>query len=357
MTSAARRAVLRALVPLAAGGALVIVLLAIVLALAHGDVAQALAALWSGSFGSVDALLSSTLVRATPLLLAGLAVALAFRAGVWNIGAEGQLVIGAAAGTAVALAIGDAMPRAITIAAVLGASATAGASWAWAAAELKRRANVPEVISTIMLNFIALDLVGYLVRGPMQEPTHIYPQSASIAEGARLPLIVPGSRLHIGVLIAIAAAVVLWWALRATAAGFRVRAAGVNPSAARIAGRIDVARTTLGAFVISGALAGLAGGVEVSGVTYALYENLSPGYGYTAIAVALLAQLDALGVIASAILFGALESGALAMQREANVPAVVVTTIEAVLILAVVAAARWRFASVPGGDIAADAHS
>ncbi|MDQ6829159.1 MAG: ABC transporter permease [Gemmatimonadota bacterium] len=342
----------RALAPLIALGAIVIALcaLAAVLALAHVDVPRALGAMWSGSFGSADAFASSTLVRATPLILAGLAVALAFRAGVWNIGAEGQLLAGAAATAAIALSFGDARSGGwlvLLIALILGAAS--GALWAAIAGVLRRRFGVLEVISTIMLNFVALYAVAYLVRGPMQEATHIYPQSPPLAEAVRLPMIVPGSRLHWGFVIALVAAIIQWWVLRSTAAGFRVRASGANPSAAHVAGRIDVERTTLRAFLVSGALAGLAGGVQVTGVTFALYENISPGYGFTAIAVALLAGLDSLGVIATGILFGALESGALAMQREASVPAVVVTTIEAVLILAVVAAARWLPRGSTGG--------
>ena len=136
-------------------------------------------------------------------------------------------------------------------------------------------------------------------------------------------------------------AVGAWWVLRATAAGFRVRAAGASPSAAASAGLVDVPRTSRNVFLASGALAGLAGAVEVTGVTYALYENLSPGYGYTAIAVALLARLDPLGVLASATLFGALDAGAAAMQRDAGVPASVVGVVQAVVILMVLAAERW----------------
>jgi simple sugar transport system permease protein len=201
---------------------------------------------------------------------------------------------------------------------------------------------VLEVISTIMLNFVAADLVGYLVRGPLQEPTHAYPQSQPIPSGAHLPLLLPGTRLHWGIVIAIVCAAALWWALRSTAAGFRVRAIGRNPEAARLAGRIDVERTASRVLLASGALAGLAGAIEITGVTYALYENISPGYGYTAIAVALLAGLDPLGVVATGVLFGALESGALAMQRQANVPAVAVSVVEAALVLVVLAAIRWR---------------
>jgi simple sugar transport system permease protein len=152
----------------------------------------------------------------------------------------------------------------------------------------------------------------------------------------------PDSRLHVGLLIALAVGVTLWWWLRATASGFRLRAAGANPDAARVAGQIDVERTTLRAFLVSGAIAGLAGAIELSGVTFALYENISPGYGYTGIAVALLARLHPLGAIASAVLFGALESGGSAMQRDAGVPATVVSVAEAVIILLLVAVWKVR---------------
>jgi simple sugar transport system permease protein len=222
----------------------------------------------------------------------------------------------------------------------LCAAAAAGAGWAAPAAVLRRR-GVLEVISTIMLNFVALNLVGFLVRGPLQEPTHAYPQSSALPLEARLPR-VPGTRLHLGIAIAGVAALVLWVVLTRTAWGFRVRAVGANPRAAAMAGMIDVSRTTLSAFLVSGALAGLAGGIEATGVTFALYEGLSPGYGYTAIAVALLARLDPLLVIPSAFLFGALEAGATAMQRDAAVPAALVSVVEGSLVLLVLAAPRLR---------------
>ena len=324
--------------------ALSIALLAGALHLGGYDAGRALAALWSGSFGSANAFLSATLVRATPLMLAGLGIALAFRAGIWNIGAEGQLLAGAAAASATGLAAGGTWPALIAVPLVLAAGTMAGLIWASVAEVLRRTRGVLEVISTIMLNFVALYLVGFLVHGPLQEPLGIYPQSAAIAEAARLPRLIPGTRLHAGFAMALLLAPALWWWLRSTAAGFRVRAAGASPRAARMAGRIDVARVAGAAFLVSGALAGLAGAVEVSGVTLALYENLSAGYGYTAIVVALLARLDPLAVIPSAILFGALESGALAMQRDAGIPSVVVTAVEAVLVLTLLIAERWRIA-------------
>ncbi len=306
------------------------------------DVARAGEALARGAAGSWYAIGSGTLVRATPLILTGLAVALAFRAGVFNIGAEGQFLVGAAAATAMALAARS-LPGFISIPALLFAGAVAGAMWASIAAILRTRFHVLEVISTIMLNFVAAYLVSYLVRGPLQEPTHVYPQTETIAQSAQLPRFGPTTRLHAGFVIAVAACLVSWWIVRHTAAGFRLRVVGANPRAAESAGQIDVERVTTRAFLVSGALAGLAGAIEVAGVTYALYENISPGYGYTAIAVALLARLDAAGVIGTGILFGALEAGANAMQRDASVPAVVVSVIEAAIILALVALERARF--------------
>ena len=297
----------------------------------------ATAALLRGSVGSGYAITSATLVRATPLILTGLSVAIAFRAGVFNIGAEGQLLAGAAAATAASLLPTLSHSRWNPLVALV-VGAAAGGFWAGIAALLRVKFHVLEVISTILLNFVALYFVGYLVRGPLQEPLHIYPQSSTIEAVARLPRILPASRLHVGFLIAIVVAVTTWWIVRFTAAGFRLRAIGANPDAARVAGEIDVARTGTRAFILSGAIAGLAGAIEVTGVTFALYENISPGYGYTGIAVALLARLDAGGVIASGLLFGALEAGASAMQRDAGVPAVVVSVIEAIIILGLIVA-------------------
>jgi simple sugar transport system permease protein len=309
------------------------------------DPLLALDALWRGSFGSRYAILSATLVRATPLILTGLAVTLAFTAGVMNIGAEGQLLAG---GTAAAIVDGVAGPALgwLSMPIALLAGGVAGASWAFLPAWLRRRFGVLEVISTIMMNFVALYLVGYLVRGPLQEPLRIYPQSAAIAEASRLPIIADGTRLHLGFPIALVCGALLWWALRSTAAGFRVRVLGANPDAAHSAGLIDIGRTTMRAFLLSGALAGLAGAIEVSGVTYSLYENLSPGYGYTAIAVALVGSLNPILTVMSGVVFGALEAGASAMQRDAGVPSVLTTVVEASIILLILGFAALRRSAV-----------
>jgi len=318
--------------------------LGLLLVVLRYDPARAAAALLNGAFGSWYAIGSGTLVRATPLVLTGLAVAIAFRGGVFNVGAEGQFLVGATAATAVAL-YGPPLHSAALVPLCFLAGAGAGAFWAAIAAILRTRFHVLEVISTIMLNFAATYLVSYLVRGPMQEPTRVYPQTSPMPRSAELVRLFQGTRLHLGFLVAVVAAGIAWWAMRSTAAGFRLRVTGANPNAAKIAGRINVQRVVFSAFAISGALAGLAGAIEVQGVTFALYENISPGYGYTAIAVALLARLDAMLVVPAGIVFGALEAGAAAMQRDAGVPSVVVSIVEAALILALLASrgVRQRF--------------
>lgn len=290
---------------------------------------------------ATSSLLVDVLLHAIPLIIAGLAVAIAFRAGIWNIGADGQLIAGAAA----AAWVGVSAPSGIgwlALPIALAAGAVAGGIWAMIAAWLKSRFDVLEVISTIMLNFIATYAVSYLVRGPLQEPTHVYPQTNTIVKGARMPDLIPGSQLHWGLVIAIVLAVGTWWFVERSASGFRIRASGASPPAARSAGLIDVTRVTTIAFIASGAIAGLAGAIQVSGVTLALYENISPGYGYTAIAVALLAGLNPLGVIGTGILFGALETAAGAMQRGAGIPATTASVIEALVILGVIAIAQLR---------------
>lgn len=281
------------------------------------------------------------LVHATPLIIAGLAVAIAFRAGIWNIGADGQFIAGATAaawvGVSAPVSIGW---LALPIALIAGA--IAGGIWAAIAAWLRSRYGVLEVISTIMLNFIATYGASYLVRGPLQEPTHVFPQTSTIAIGAQMPVLVAGTRLHWGFVIAIVMAILAWWIMKYSAAGFRIRSSGMNPFAARSAGLVNVSRVTTAAFMISGAIAGIAGAIEVSGVTFALYENISPGYGYTAIAVALLAGLNPLGVIGTGILFGGLEAAASTMQRNAGIPATTAAVIEATVILAVIGMAQLR---------------
>ena len=303
--------------------------------------------MWRGAFGSWDAFASATLLRATPLVVIALGFAFAFRAGALNIGAEGQFYAGAIAATWVALQAAT-LPAPIAILLTWLAGLAGGAAWVLLPVVLKRRFGVLEVISTLLLNFVAEALVSLMVQGPMQEPSGIYPQSAAIPEVARLPLL-PGTRLHLGFLVALLLAVGLAFVLGKTAWGFRLRAAGAAPGAAELIGRVDAGWMGAVALLASGAVAGLAGAIEVGGVSYALYQNLSPGYGFTAIAVAILARGHPLGIVASGVLFGALEAGAAAMQREAGVPSVVVYLVEAVVILSVLLAGRAGRAETGNG--------
>jgi simple sugar transport system permease protein len=295
------------------------------------DPQTAFKALWFGAFGSWYVFTSATLVRAVPLILIGLGIAVSFRGGALNIGAEGQFYAGAIAATWVALHL-DSGLKLVTVPAELAAAGVAGALWVTLPVWLKIRFGVIEVISTLLLVFVAELLVSLLIQGPMQEHGHIYPQSDAIPDAARLPLIF-GTRLHAGFLLSLTLAGVLWYVFSRTWWGFKLRAVGIGPRAAEISGKIDSQRVGAAALLLSGAMAGLAGGVEISGVSYALYSNLSPGYGFTGIAVALLASLHPAAVVLTGILFGALEAGAGAMQRDAGVPAVTVYVVEAVIII------------------------
>jgi len=310
--------------------------LAIGLTASGYDGAAALAAIFRGALGSPDAIVSGLLPRAIPLILVGLGIALGFRAGALNIGAEGQFYAGAIAATWIGLHVA-AWPRPAGVTAVLIVGALAGTLWILGPAILRLRFGVLEVISTLLLNFVADALVSWMVQGPLQEHQRVYPESDPLPLAARLPAL-PGTRLHLGLAIALLLAVGLWFFERRTLPGFQLRATGANSVAAEIMGRINTRRAFLLSLLASGALAGLAGAAEVSGISFALFQNLSPGYGFTGIAVALLARLDPLGVVATSLLFAGLEAGASAMQRDAGVPAVAVSIVESVIILVVLLA-------------------
>ena len=328
-------------------------LVALMITMAGYDAGAAMAAALDGAFGGSFAILSATLKRTTPLLLLGVAVAAAFRAGVLNIGAEGQFLAGAAAAVAVGLYT-PVDSAAVTLLLELGAAVVAGAAWSGIAAFLKLRFGITEVVSTLLLNFVALNGVGYLVRGPLQEPTRAFPMTSELATGARLPLLMEGQRLHWGFVLALAVAVGAWWVFDHTAAGFRARIVGVGRRAAESAGLVAVNRVQMSALLASGAIAGIAGFCEVTGVTYALFEGLSPGYGYTAIGVALLGKLHPIGIIAAAVFFGALGSGADAMQRNAGIPAEFASVLAAMVVLGVLAIPAAQAAS-PGSLRVTDA--
>jgi simple sugar transport system permease protein len=295
--------------------------------------------IWHGAVGNTYSF-SETLLRTTPLIFTGLSVALAFRAGIWNIGADGQFILGALLSTAIGIkATGLAAPLLFMLM-ILGAF-VAGAFWGTVAGWLRERRGVSEVISTIMLNVIALQILGYAVHGPLQEAAQTYPQSDRLVEAARLSQLWPGTRLHSGVIIAALLAGMSWLVIFRLPFGFRLRAIGQNPKAARFAG-INVSRHLIAAIALSGGLAALGGVIEVAGVTHRLYENISPGYGYTGIAVAMLGRLHPFGVLPAAFLFGALESGARALQRDMGISPVLAEVIQGMVVLFVVLyETRW----------------
>ena len=303
---------------------------AVVLALLGASPARALSALASGAFGDGLAV-ENTMVRMAPLALIGLGVSVAFRCGVWNIGGEGQLYLGALAATALATRVLPDAPALVLIPAVLGGGVLSGALWAAIAALLKTQRGVSEVLSTILLNFVAVLGVAWAVHGPLQELAASYPQSDPLPAAARLAILPGFLRIHSGLILALLLPCAVWILLFRTAAGLRLRAVGSSPDAARYAG-VEPPRETVRVLLLSGGLAGLAGAIEIAGVTGRLFENLSPGYGFTAIAVALLARLHPIGVLPAALFFAALASGSGSMQRVAGVPSVTVQIIEGLVI-------------------------
>lgn len=319
-----------AVVAIAATGAVV----AVGLTLGGYDPGAALRALVSGAFGTPQRFFSFTLVRSVPLILTGLAVAIAFRTGVWNIGAEGQLYVGAIAGVWVGLNSGALSPL-LVIPLSLLAGAVAGALWAAIPALMKLRLGVGEVITTILMNFVGIHLASFMVRGPLQEARGVFPRTDQIAQAVRLPVVLPGTTLHAGFAIGVLLALGVWIFFRYSAWGFRWRAVGAAPKTASLSGGVHPGRTMCVAFLVSGLIAGLAGAVEVGGRSFQLFENFSPQWGYTAIAVALLARLNPLAIIVTGVFFGALEAGGGAMQRDAGIPVVWVDAMEALIILAV----------------------
>jgi simple sugar transport system permease protein len=274
---------------------------------------ELLALLIGGSVGSPFAL-QGTLLKSVPLLLTGLSVVLAFRAGVWNIGGEGQFIVGALAAL-VASRFGAL--------ASIAAAMIAGAAWASIATLMRLWRNAPEVLTTILLNFTAIHLLGWCVNGPLREKAAMYPQS-DLADAALPPF---G-----GAALAVLACIAAWFLLYRTTEGLRLRATGANANAAEWAG-INVRAQLARAMAVSGAMSGLAGGIELLGVTHRLFERFAAGYGYSGIAVALLAQLHPLATLASAFFFGALVTGAGELQRTANISAAVATFGQAAVIL------------------------
>ncbi len=307
--------------------------------------------IFEGGFGSRFAW-SETLTRATPLILTGLAAAVAFRARFYNIGAEGQLYAGALAAVAVGGLAGDAelaLSPVLLFPAMMLAAMLAGALLLLVPALLRTRLGVDEVVTTLLLNFVALLLVSLMLDGPMKDPTAMgWPQSVALPDELQLAKLIARTRVHTGLLYAVGLAAVLWAVLKYSTFGFAVRAVGANARGAAFVG-VPVLRTTLAVALLSGALAGLAGAIEVAGRTAYVTLDMSPGYGYTGIVIAMLAALNPLGVVAAAIFVAGVLVGADSMSRGVAVPTYIADVIVAISLLSMLVATafaryrlRWR---------------
>ncbi|GAB4423227.1 MAG: ABC transporter permease [Anaerolineae bacterium] len=363
-----------ALLPLlAVVGALLIG--AVILLLLNTSPVEAYQVLLTGGFTSKNGL-ADTLVKAIPLLLVGLGIVIAFRASVINIGAEGQIIAGALLTTFLALQLGEVLPGFVVIIICLLAGAFMGGVWGAIPGYLKARLGVNEILSTVMMNQIAIQIGFYLLRGPMIDPAELeagtnIPHSARLPKATDLPrftdiakwfgfsdsakdlgltgfwgelygLLVEPTRLHIGLIIALVMGILVYVFLWRTTIGYRIRAVGLNPHAARYAG-INVPRTMILSLGLSGAFAGLAGAVEILGLHHRMFEPtaVSAGYGFTGIVAALFGKLHPLGAIPSSILFGGLLVGGDKMQRAVQIPQVLVTALLGLVVLFVVSIEIW----------------
>lgn len=326
-----------------------VILGGIIVKVVNGDPIAAYRGLIQGAFGSPRAL-SETAVWATPYIFAGLAVAFAFRGGLFNIGAEGQIALGAVFAALIGYALPGwlhtSIPAYIHIPLAVGMGMLAGAIWAAIPGALKAYTGGHEVINTIMMNYIALNLTSFLLNGPMRDPDplDLSARTPEIAPSARIPPLfnIPGMRVHWGFILALVVAVIIWWVLWKTTLGFEIRTVGANPDAAKYAG-INVKRTIIVTMAISGALAGLAGAIEVTALNYRHELGFSTGYGFDAIAIALLGKTNPYGVILAAILFGAMRNGATRMQFLTQIPTDIISVIQALILLFVAADAIIRF--------------
>lgn len=324
-----------------------VILGGVVIAVVGGNPFMAYIGLIQGSFGSVKAL-SETAVWASPYIFAGLAVAVAFKGGLFNIGAEGQLALGAVVAALIGYALpgwlGFDLPAIIHIPLAVLLGALAGALWAAIPGALKAYTGGHEVINTIMMNYIALNLTSFLLNGPMKDtnPGNVSARTPEIALSARIPPIFDGLRVHWGFILALLVAFLVWFIIWKTTVGFEIRTVGSNPDAAKYAG-INVKRTIVLTMALSGLLAGLAGTIEVTALNYRHELGFSMGYGFDAIAIALLGKSHPLGVVIASILFAAMRNGATRMQFLTQIPVDVISVIQALILLFVAADAIIRY--------------
>ena len=287
------------------------------------------------SFGIGEVILSTT-----PILFTGLAVALAFRAGYWNIGAEGQFLVGAVGATFVGLHA-QSMPGWLSIPLMLVVAAIAGALWGLVPALLRVKFGIDEVVTTLLLNPCAALVVSGLLNGPWRNPETQFPESVRLPKTTDMPLLVPGTRIHFGFALALVLLLITWFVVTRTPLGLQLRAVGSNLSAARASG-VNVPRILLGAALTSAAIAGVAGGVEVSAVSHQLTDGISPGFGYTGVIVATLAALTFPGVLFVALLIGDLTVGSFTASRVLGIPSTVGEVVQAVLMVSVVSVLVFR---------------
>lgn len=310
-------------------------ILSLVIYIIGVDPIKALYYLYFGMMGNYN-YVSETLIRATPILLVSLGLAIAFTAKVWNIGAEGQLYMGGLIAAIVALNSGG-LPSAIAIPLIWICAGLAGAAWAFIPAILKAKYEINEIFTTIMMNYIAIYFTSYMLHGPLRDPVSHFPETPTIPENTWLPRIIPQYRFHAGSLFSLVVLVPLVYImLSRSTLGFKLKLVGSSRESARYYG-VDVEKSIIYAMLISGFFAGLAGANEVTGVVFKMRPEISPGYGFTGIAVALLGRLNAFGVMLASIFMGGLINGSYTMHRMAQVPVGVAYFVQGLLIILVVA--------------------
>ncbi len=312
---------------------------AAVLVLACGaDPLQALGLFFTGIFRNTQSF-AEIFVKACPLILTGLGCAVAFRTGFLNIGAEGQFYIGAMAGTACSLSLP--VQGIANIFLSLLAGLVAGGLWALIAALLKSRFGISEIIVTIMLNYIAINFLGYAVRSFLQDPEGNVPQSAKIDPASQIGAVIPATRFHGGIIIAVLCALAVWYIVYRTTIGYELGVVGSNPRAALVSG-ISVARNTIRCALLSGGLSGMAGVIEVMAIQKKLLEGISGNCGYTAVLIALIASNHPLGVLAAAIIYAAVQVGTGSMQRQLGVPSAIVNILIGLVVVLILCKKLFR---------------
>lgn len=290
---------------------------------------KAYQSLLTGAFGSFYNF-TEVLVKASPLWLAGLGVAISFKAGIFNVGAEGQIMMGALATAWIGVVLGS-LPMVILLPVTMLAAVLAGGIWASIPGMMKAKLGVDEIITTIMFNYIATWVVSYFVTGPLKDPAGVNPQTAELGAGAQLPILVKATRLHAGLILTLLLIVVMYFVMKKSTFGYKVRLLGSSLTVARASG-INVPVTLVTTMIISGGLSGLAGMMEISGLHHRLLNSFSPGYGFTAVVVALLGNLNPMAVFVSGFFFAAMTVGANEMQRSVAIPTSLISVIQGLIV-------------------------